>query len=82
MNVDARIIRAGGTSLASFLALVVSSWRSALGRNLAGVYVQGSLSTGAFNPRTSDTARMLEAGSPRDRSKPPASVTLRVTSAA
>jgi hypothetical protein len=54
MNVDARIIRAGGTSLASFLALVVSSWRSALGRNLAGVYVQGSLSTGAFNPRTSD----------------------------
>jgi hypothetical protein len=25
-----------------------------LGRNLAGVYVHGSLSTGAFNPRTSD----------------------------
>ncbi len=54
MDVDARIIRAGGPGLASFLALAVSSWRSALGRNLAGVYVQGSLSTGAFNPRTSD----------------------------
>ena len=54
MDVDARIIRAGGPGLASFLALAVSSWRSALGRNLAGVYMQGSLSTGAFNPRTSD----------------------------
>ena len=54
MDTDARIIRAGGASLASFLALTVSSWRSALGRNLAGVYVWGSLSTGAYNPRTSD----------------------------
>jgi hypothetical protein len=54
VDTDDRIIRAGGPSLASFLALAVSSWRSALGRNLAGVYVHGSLSTGAFNPRTSD----------------------------
>ena len=54
MDVDARILSAGGPSLASFLALAVASWRSALGRNLAGVYVHGSLSTGAFNPRTSD----------------------------
>ena len=54
MDTDARIIRAGGVSLASFLALTVSSWRSALGRNLAGVYVLGSLSTGAFNVHTSD----------------------------
>jgi hypothetical protein len=54
MDTDARIIRAGGASLASFLALTVSSWRSALGRNLAGVYVWGSLSTDAYNPRTSD----------------------------
>ena len=54
MDIDARIIRAGGPGLGSFLGRAVSSWRSALGRNLAGVYVQGSLSTGAFNPRTSD----------------------------
>ena len=54
MDIDARILRAGGPGLASFLALAVSSWRSALGRNLAGVYVHGSLSTGVFNPRTSD----------------------------
>ena len=54
MDIDARILRAGGPGLGSFLALAVSSWRSALGRNLAGVYVHGSLSTGVFNPRTSD----------------------------
>ncbi|MHB8490086.1 MAG: aminoglycoside adenylyltransferase domain-containing protein [Candidatus Dormibacteria bacterium] len=64
MDVDSRIILAGGPGLGSFLALMVSSWRSALGRNLAGVYVHGSLSTGAFNLRTSDidivtTTRML-----------------------
>jgi Domain of unknown function (DUF4111) len=54
MDIDGRIISAGGPGLVSFLNLAVSSWRSALGRNLAGVYVHGSLSTGAFNPRTSD----------------------------
>ena len=54
MDIDARIIKAGGPDLGSFLALAVSSWRSALGRELTGVYVHGSLSTGAFNPRTSD----------------------------
>jgi Domain of unknown function (DUF4111)/Nucleotidyltransferase domain len=54
MDIDARILRAGGPGLGSFLALVVSSWRSALGRNLTGVYVHGSLATGVFNPRSSD----------------------------
>src|ERR1700730_1309091 len=54
MDMDPRIIQAGGPGLGSFLSLAVKSWRSALGRNLAGVYVHGSLSTGAFNPRTSD----------------------------
>src|ERR1700693_3980524 len=54
MDIDPRIIRAGGPGLGSFLGLAVASWRSALGRNLAGVYIHGSLSTGAFNPRISD----------------------------
>jgi hypothetical protein len=54
MDMDVRVIRAGGPGLVSFLGVAVSSWRSALGRNLAGVYLHGSLSTGAFNPRTSD----------------------------
>ena len=54
MEMDVRVIRAGGPGLKSFLSLAVASWRSALGRNLTGVYVHGSLSTGAFNPRTSD----------------------------
>ena len=36
--------------------------------------------TAHINPRTSDTARMLEAGSPRNRNLPPASVTLRALS--
>jgi hypothetical protein len=54
MDVNTRIIRAGGPGLGSFLALAVDSWRSALGRNLAGVYLHGSLATGTFNPRTSD----------------------------
>jgi predicted nucleotidyltransferase len=54
MDMDVRVIRAGGPGLSSFLSLAVRSWRSALGRNLTGVYVSGSISTGAFNPRTSD----------------------------
>jgi Domain of unknown function (DUF4111) len=54
MSTDPRILTAGGPSLGSFLSMAVSSWRSALGRELRGVYVHGSLSTGAFNPRTSD----------------------------
>jgi hypothetical protein len=72
MDIDPRIIRAGGPGLGSFLALAVSSWRSALGRNLAGVYVHGSVSTGAFNPRTSDvdvlvTTRTLTDGPANER---------------
>ncbi len=54
MDMDARVITSGGPTLVAFLAMAVASWRSALGRNLSGVYVHGSLSTGAFNPRTSD----------------------------
>lgn len=72
MNIDPRITRAGGPGLGPFLSLAVSSWRSALGRNLAGVYVHGSLSTGAFNPRTSDvdvvvTTRVLTDGPANER---------------
>jgi len=72
MDIDARIIRGGGPGLGSFLSVAVSSWRSALGRNLAGVYVHGSLSTGAFNPRTSDvdvlvTTRTLTDGPANER---------------
>jgi Domain of unknown function (DUF4111)/Nucleotidyltransferase domain len=72
MDTDSRIIRAGGPGLVSFLALAVSSWRSALGRELTGVYVHGSLSTGAFNPRTSDidvlvTTRTLTDGPENER---------------
>lgn len=69
---DARIIRAGGPGLSAFISLALASWRSALGRNLTGVYIQGSLSTGAFNPRTSDidivvTTRLLTDGPANDR---------------
>jgi hypothetical protein len=72
MDMDVRVIRAGGPGLSSFLSLAVASWRSALGRNLAGVYVQGSVSTGAFNPRTSDidvvaTTRTLTDGPANER---------------
>ena len=72
MGIDERIIRAGGSGLGSFLTLTVSSWRSALGRNLAGVYVHGSLSIGAFNSRTSDidllaTTRTLTDGPANER---------------
>jgi hypothetical protein len=59
MELDARISRAGGPGLGVFLALAVASWRSALGRNLTGVCIHGSLSTGAFNPRTSDIDIMV-----------------------
>ena len=72
MDMDVRVIRAGGPGLSSFLSLAVSSWRSALGRNLTGVYVHGSISTGAFNPRTSDidviaTTRTLTDGPANER---------------
>jgi hypothetical protein len=54
MERSARVAKAGGPAISEFLATASSAWRSVLGRNLAGVYVYGSLSTGAFNPRTSD----------------------------
>ena len=54
MEPNARVTRAGGPHISAFLATATASWQSVLGRNLAGVYVYGSLSTGAFNPRTSD----------------------------
>jgi hypothetical protein len=72
MDMDARVIRAGGPGLGAFFTLAVSSWRSALGRNVAGIYVAGSVSTGAFNPRTSDidvvvTTRTLTDGAANER---------------
>ena len=72
MDMDVRVIRAGGPGLSSFLSLAVASWRSALGRNLSGVYVHGSIATGAFNPRTSDidviaTTRTLTDGPANER---------------
>jgi hypothetical protein len=72
MDMDVRVIRAGGPGLSSFLSLAVASWRSALGRNLTGVYVHGSVATGAFNPRTSDidvvaTTRTLTDGPSNER---------------
>jgi hypothetical protein len=54
MSIDDRLVRAGGREVGAFLASASASWRSALGRNVAGVYVHGSLATAAFNPRTSD----------------------------
>ncbi len=54
METNERVVRAGGLAIATFLSTATAAWRSALGRNLAGVYVYGSLSTGVFNPRTSD----------------------------
>jgi Domain of unknown function (DUF4111) len=59
VEIDARIAVTGGLGVSSFLAVAVASWKSALGRNLAGVYVQGSLCTGAFNPRISDIDVMV-----------------------
>ena len=54
MTIDQRLTRAGGPGVSAFLASASAAWSSALGRNLAGIYVHGSLATEAFNPRTSD----------------------------
>jgi predicted nucleotidyltransferase len=54
MDLDERVISAGGAAVGAFLASASAAWSSTLGRDLAGVYVHGSLATGAFNPRTSD----------------------------
>jgi predicted nucleotidyltransferase len=54
MAIDERVTRAGGPAVGAFLASATAAWSSTLGRNLAGVYVHGSLATEAFNPRTSD----------------------------
>jgi len=54
MAVDARVTLAGGPSLSAFLEAFVESMRAALGHQLAGVYLHGSLATGSFNPRSSD----------------------------
>jgi predicted nucleotidyltransferase len=66
MELNARIVNAGGHAVASFLATATQAWRSVLGRNLAGVYVYGSLSTGAFNPRTSDIDVLVTTRVPTD----------------
>jgi predicted nucleotidyltransferase len=54
MEPNPRVRKAGGAHVSAFLATAVAAWQSVLGRNLAGVYVHGSLATGAYNPRTSD----------------------------
>jgi hypothetical protein len=54
MDGNARLTKAGGPGVSAFLATASAAWRSVLGRNLSGVYVSGSLSTGAFNLRSSD----------------------------
>lgn len=66
MGIDDRIVRSGGRDVAAFLATATVAWKSALGRNLTGVYVHGSLATGAFNPRTSDIDVMVTTGVPTD----------------
>jgi predicted nucleotidyltransferase len=54
VDIDERVTRAGGPAVSAFLASASAAWSNTLGRNLSGVYVHGSLATGAFNPRTSD----------------------------
>lgn len=54
MGIDERVVSAGGPAVGAFLASASAAWSSTLGRDLAGVYVHGSLATGAFNSRTSD----------------------------
>jgi predicted nucleotidyltransferase len=66
MEVNERVAKAGGPAIASFLATATEAWRSALGRNLAGVYVYGSLSSGAFNPRSSDIDVLVTTREPTD----------------
>jgi predicted nucleotidyltransferase len=59
MAVNQRLARAGGPAVSAFLASASAAWSSTLGRNLAGIYVHGSLATDAFNPRTSDLDVMI-----------------------
>jgi len=66
MAIDARVARAGGPAVSAFLTAATAAWRNTLGRNLAGIYVHGSLATGAFNPRTSDIDVMVTTRSPTD----------------
>jgi predicted nucleotidyltransferase len=66
MAIDARVTRAGGPAVSAFLTAATAAWRNTLGRNLAGIYVHGSLATGAFNPRTSDIDVMVTTRSPTD----------------
>jgi hypothetical protein len=54
MEPNARVTKAGGPHVSAFLATATAAWRTVLGRNLAGVYVTGSLSTASYNTRTSD----------------------------
>jgi hypothetical protein len=66
MEINERVVKTGGLGIATFLATATAAWRSALGRNLAGVYVYGSLSTGAFNQRTSDIDVLVTTRLPTD----------------
>jgi hypothetical protein len=54
MGIEERLTRAGGPAVSGFLASATAAWSTTLGHNLSGIYVHGSLATGAFNPRTSD----------------------------
>jgi predicted nucleotidyltransferase len=66
MNLDERVVSAGGPAVGAFLASAAAAWSSTLGRDLAGVYVHGSLATGAFNPRTSDIDVVVATRAPTD----------------
>jgi predicted nucleotidyltransferase len=66
MGVDDRLTRAGGPAVSGFLASATAAWSKTLGRGLSGVYVHGSLATGAFNPRTSDIDVVVATRVPTD----------------
>jgi predicted nucleotidyltransferase len=66
MGVDERLTRAGGHAVGGFLASATAAWSKTLGRSLSGVYVHGSLATGAFNPRTSDIDVVVATRAPTD----------------
>lgn len=66
MDFHERLVRAGGPAVGAFLASASAAWSSTLSRDLAGVYVHGSLATGAFNPRTSDIDVVVATRAPTD----------------
>ncbi len=72
MAVDPRVLLAGGPSISAFLEGFTESMRTALSHQFTGAYLHGSLTTGSFNPRTSDidvlvTTRRLTDGPINER---------------